>query len=88
MGKLSRRLEQALELPSGTLCAALTVELYGNREAVVEGCRRVLVYDADCIRLETVEGLLCFRGEGLRVVGFAGGVATVGGRILTVGFEE
>ena len=88
MAKLSRRIERALEMPTGTLRPALTMELYGNREAVVEGCRRVLRYDADCIRLDTVEGVVRFAGEDLRVTCFAGGTATVSGRMVTLGFEE
>lgn len=84
---LTKRLETALELPDGTLCRSFRIELSGNRRAVIEGCRRILQYDQNCIRLDTVEGALCFEGDCLRVNCLSGGSAVVTGQIATVGFE-
>ncbi len=84
---LAQRLETALELPDGTLHRALRAELSGNRRAVVEGCRRILQYDEDCIRLDTVEGVLCFEGETLRVNCLSAGGAVVTGRFVTIHFS-
>ncbi len=84
---LTKRLETALELPDGTLCHSLRVEMSGNRRAAVEGCRRILQYDENCIRLDTVEGALRFEGDALRVNCLSGGNAVVTGQIATVGFE-
>ncbi len=85
--KLAKRLETALELPDGTLHRSLRMELSGNRRVVVEGCRRILQYDEDRIRLDTVEGAVCFEGEALRVNCLSGGSAVVTGCIVTVGFS-
>lgn len=85
---LGKRLERALELPTGTLCASLRIEFSANRRAVIEGCRRVLRYDEDCIRLETVEGEISFEGERLCVNCLSGGSAVVTGRFVTVGFHD
>lgn len=86
--RLARRLETALELPGGTLYRALRIEISGNRQAIVEGCGRVLRYDEDCIRLETVEGEISFEGENLCVNGLSGGSAVVTGRFVTIAFHD
>lgn len=86
--RLAKRLETALELPEGTLYRSLRLELSGNKQAIVEGCRRILQYDEDCIRLDTVGGAVCFEGEALCVNCLSGGSAVVTGRFITVGFDN
>lgn len=41
------------------------MEINGNREAVVEGCRGVLEYDTDIVRIKTNKGAVKFSGRGL-----------------------
>lgn len=84
---LARRLETVFELPDGTLSQTLRMEMTANREAIVEGCRRVLQYDEDRISLDTVNGEVCFEGENLCVNCLVGGNAVVSGHILTIGFH-
>jgi len=86
--RLAKRLEAALELPTGTLHRTLRLEISGNRQAIVEGCSRILQYDEDCIRMETVGGEIGFSGERLCVNGLSGGSAVVAGRFVTIRFEE
>lgn len=80
------RLERALELPAGTLTGGGRMELTGNRRAVVEGCRRVLEYEEDCIRLETEDGVVRFRGRDLCVNCLTDRCAVVSGTVLSVEF--
>lgn len=85
--RLARHLEAAFELPDGTLCRTLRMELTANREAIVEGCQRVLQYEEDRISLDTVDGEVRFEGENLCVNCLVGGNAVVSGHILTIGFH-
>ena len=39
----------------------------GNREIVIEGCRGVLEYSQETIRINTSIGLVCFFGRGLNL---------------------
>ena len=43
------------------------IELHGNRSAMVEGCRGVLEYADNIIRLNANSMILCFTGRGLRI---------------------
>ncbi len=58
-------MERALSLPAGTLADHLRMEIVGNTRVVMEGCRRVLEYEADIIRLDTPDGEVRFTGDRL-----------------------
>ena len=83
---LSRRVEEILELPTGTLTNAARIELSGNRRAVVEGCRGILEYEEDLIRLNTTSGVVRFLGQKLRMNCLTEDSAVVTGQILSVEF--
>ena len=85
-GRIPLRVEQALELPAGTLTGGGRLELTGNRRAVVEGCRRVLEYEEDRIRLQTEDGVVRFMGRDLCVNCLTDGCALVTGILLSVEF--
>lgn len=61
---------------------------YTPRQAVVEGCVRILCYDQNRIVLQTTAGTLGFEGDGLRICRMAGGAALVRGHIATVHVGE
>lgn len=86
-GRLSRvtqRVEQVLELPSGALSGAARIELSGNRRAVVEGCRGILEYEDGIIRLNTTSGVIRFIGRDLSMNCLSEDSAVVTGFILSV----
>ncbi len=70
----------------GTL-SEMTV-LYGNRRATVRGCRKILSYAPEEIRLLLRGRELCLRGRELCCVSFAGGSATVEGILTAVELRE
>ena len=43
------------------------IELNGNREAVVEGCRGILEYDDAVVRVRTPDHVVRFTGHGLSI---------------------
>ncbi len=61
---------------------------YAARQAVVEGCVRVLCYHQNRIVLQTTAGTFGFEGDGLRICRMANGVALVRGHIATMHVEE
>lgn len=83
---LPARVEQALELPAGTLTDHLRGELIGNRRLVLEGCRRMLEYEDDRIRLDTAGGELRLLGQGLCVEQFSQEGTVITGRLLSLEF--
>ncbi|HIS69449.1 MAG TPA: YabP/YqfC family sporulation protein [Candidatus Gallacutalibacter stercoravium] len=63
----ANRLAQALQLPASALSGAAHFELCGNREVIVDGCRGVLEYDENRIRINTGKMVTCFCGRGLTI---------------------
>ena len=86
-GKVSRvtqRVEQILELPSGSLSGSARIELSGNRRAVVEGCRGIMEYEDGLIRLNTTSGMVRFIGRDLCMSCLSEDSAVITGYILSV----
>ena len=80
------RVEHALEMPTGVLTSAPRVEFSGNRRALVEGCKRILECDEDCIRLCTQNGILRFTGRELCMTCRTAEYAIITGRLSAVEF--
>ena len=61
---------------------------YTARQAVVEGCMRIICYEQNRIILQTTAGTLGFEGDVLRICRMANGVALVRGHIATIHIGE
>lgn len=81
---LPARVERALELPVGSLSAAARIELSGNRRAVVEGCRGIVEYENEVIRLNTDSGIVRFMGRELTMSCLTEDNAVIEGTILSL----
>ncbi|MDR3643552.1 MAG: YabP/YqfC family sporulation protein [Clostridia bacterium] len=79
---------RALELPADITTGAAHLELSGNREAVVDGCRGVLEYDENVIRLNTGAVAVRFCGRGLSIRSLTRDSAVVEGYITSIEFIE
>ena len=84
--KLRGRLERSVDFPVGSLSAGTLMEVESNRRVVVEGCRGILSYTEDCIRLRVPEGELSFMGCGLAMSCLSPEGATVTGVIQSIAF--
>ena len=62
--------------------------LYGNRRAVVRGCRKILSYSPVEIRLALGKRTVCIAGKDLCCVSFAAGCATVEGTLTSLSLQE
>lgn len=91
MGKGERRrmarVEQALRFPAGVLTNDLRLELVGRRQAVLEGCRRILAYESDCICVSTADGPVRFTGRNLCLQRLTAGSAVITGTIRSVEYR-
>ncbi len=83
---VTRRVEQALELPEGALGNSARLEMTGNRRVVVEGCRGIQEYEEDLIRLSTASGSIRFMGRGLTMNCLTDDCAVITGFLLSVEF--
>ena len=78
------RVEKALELPVGSLSDVARIELSGNRRAVIEGCRGIVEYGEETIRLNTGGGVVRFMGRGLSMSCMTEDSAVIEGIILSL----
>ena len=80
-------LHRAVRHFSAGALSGMTV-LYGNQSATVRGCRRILFYSPERIRLALGEREIDLCGRGLRCVSFAGGTVCVEGTVEMVTLSE
>ena len=66
---------------------ALTV-MRGDREVVVYGCKKILLYTPQEIRLAIKKQCLCVCGADLFCTSISGGAVTVEGRIAAIRYLE
>lgn len=81
-GRQKFLLAGGLEEPATAFLPPVRVELLGNRQAVVDGCRGIIEYSDTCIRLSAQGLILKFTGTGLEIKAFTENEAIVGGTIL------
>ena len=84
--RLPQRVEQAFELPDGTVSKLARIELCGDRRIILEGCRGIAAYEEDTIVLRTDSGTIRFRGRDLVITCFTCDEAVITGQILSLEF--
>lgn len=62
------------------------IEMLGNREIIVDGCKGVVEYGENLIKLNTGEYVLSVLGDGLVIKSFDGSVAVISGKIAEITF--
>jgi len=80
------RLASMLQMPEAAFYKSASVEITGNHEAVVEGCKGVLVYDENVIKLNMGKYSLRFTGQSLEMKCFENESLTISGLIVSVDF--
>ncbi len=84
----ARRLDRALELPAGTLSGGAHIELNSNREAVVDGCKGIIDYGEESVRLNIGNGSVTFSGRGLMLKNLTDKEAILVGHIQRIDFDS
>ena len=80
-------LVKGLEEPAVAFLPPVRVELLGNRQAVVDGCKGIIEYSDSCIRLSTPRLILKFTGTGLEIRALTDSSAIVEGTILSLEYS-
>lgn len=75
----------ALELPKG-IESGLHIEISGNREAVVTGCKSITEYDQDIVQISTGGLQVRFIGASLELRSLSEDMVIIEGRIASVEF--
>ena len=83
---IAKKVENTLDIPVGVLSKAARMEVSGNRQVLIEGCRGIVRYDEDQIEVRTADGTVRFTGRELCMTSLNPACAVITGRLLSVEF--
>ncbi len=63
------------------------IEMSGNREMIVDGCKGVVEYDETMIKLSLGDSVISILGDSLVIQSFDSSVAIINGTIIDISFE-
>ena len=75
-----------LEVPANSVIGGAHIEMNGNRELFIEGCRGVVEYTETIIRVATADGGIKVIGRGMNLRNLTPDTLLVEGYILSVEF--
>ncbi len=84
---LSLKICEKFDLPTD-LQKSLSIDITGNSEAVIWGCKSILVYTEELIRLQTKDLDLVIEGKDLCCPAYGGGSVVVSGQFKSISYEE
>lgn len=84
--KIIDSIGKGLDLPQDALAGYAHIELCGNREAIVEGCRGVLEYNDCSVALNTGKLTVRFCGSDLTISAMQDSSAIIKGTITCIDF--
>ncbi len=68
------------------LDSGMSISIYGNTQALVDGCRGVIEYDSESVKLNCGKGIVTFTGESLKITSLINGSVSVYGKINNIEF--
>ncbi len=77
----------ALNLPEYAFTSQSHMELFGQKELVIEGAKGILEYSDDTVRIQVKERSVLIQGQRLRVDMFLENVIVVRGNFNSIVFE-
>lgn len=81
-----QKLASVLEVPFAALNDCPHIELFGNLELTIDGCRGILEYEDDSIRLNLGKNALRVTGRNLSLKALTDQTAVIEGYILLLEF--
>ncbi len=85
--KAAEHISEALEILPGTLTASCSIQMSSNREVLIDGCRGLLEYGDEKIRVNVGNGVVQLVGRGLEIKSLSYTNVVISGYILSVEFE-
>lgn len=81
-------LTRSMDIPPDVSSGFADIELCGNREAIIDGCKGILEYSEERISLNTGRLTVIFRGSGMSIISMQNGQTVIKGLISDVSFEN
>lgn len=83
---IQERLSEGLGIPKTIVQGFNHIELFGNREAIINGCAGILEYSDEKIKINMGKNTIQFTGSDLCIKEYGISQAKIYGMILTVEF--
>ena len=80
------RVLDVMQIPSAALTDTTHFEMNGNREVIVDGCKGILEYDENVIRINTGRMITEFTGRNLSIKSMTEDALIVKGFITSIKF--
>ncbi len=64
------------------------IEMLGNREIIIDGCRGVVEYTENLIKLSLGENVLSILGDNLLIKSFDSSIGVISGQISEISFSN
>lgn len=77
---------QAKKLVTDLFSDEAKIEMLGNREMIIDGCKGVVEYEETIIKLSLGEYVLSLSGDNLLICSFNNSVAVISGQICEISF--
>ena len=87
VSKAAEQLSSAFEIMPGTLSSGCAIQMSSNREVLIDGCRGLLEYGDEKIRVNVGNGVVQLVGRGLEIESLSYKAVVISGYILSVEFE-
>lgn len=84
--KILERLSSGLDIPPAAITGLVHIEAEGNREITVDGCKGVLEYSENSVRLNTGKLVVRICGAQLTITMLQNGQAVIKGDITGIEF--
>ena len=81
------KLKTALDIPEILTAELPHIEAEGNREISVDGCRWIIEYTQDNVRLNEPQLIITFVGDDMEIKAYSEIQTVISGNILSVEFE-
>lgn len=77
-----------LDIPPDLFTGGMRLEMRGRQSLTVHGCRRILAYGPECMRLALKDATLTVRGSRLICTSYLGGAVGIDGQVDALCFLE
>lgn len=85
---VSEKAAKLFSVPRSVMPNVAFIQLAGNRECVVEGCKGIMEYETNIIKINAGENIVTFRGDNLTLRALNDNGAVVEGTITSLEFSS
>jgi len=85
--RISAAIARELQVPPSQVADDVHIEFFGKNSVLTEGCLGVLEYGEECVSINSIAGIITYRGEELEICSYSDGRIELHGDISSVNFS-